>query len=501
MNKIISVNKNNSNSQNHGYVYILSNQSMPGLLNIGMTRSDPYKKVKELSSATGVPTSFNLVYYREFNDCVAAEFEIHSILAARGLRYNDQREFYSIDTTEAINILLSLKNDCVSSQTEETFNGRKDFNSDIDIVDFFKQKELEIKEFENSNFFKEGEDFIYNEYFSHPNPTNEEEAKFKSYVDNGFICKVPFLAGIMSSFDVELQINIILKYVEKGYVSGYIDVIRIYLESINGIDNLSVEKKCWISIMLDEFAINFRNVTREDIYINNAITLYCGISYVLGIEFDKNFYKIIDLDDDRIFDECWLWGNENTDEKAKVLNNKLLEEKDTYLGTNSKLRHEILTSEKYQSFHSPEGLKAYNIGCYFGYGLNGYDRDAEMAEYYWEEAIGKNFKKAYLNLLILYYSDKDKYFEISNKGAMDSCPQCLVKSAARIISGFSLEEEITATTRKRVKRYLDLFESQLELAFYVDKNSCLDSIKTYIYLSSALGFRINTIKISSILKK
>ena len=57
---------------NQGYVYILSNISMPGLLKIGMTRLDPTKRVKELSSSTGVPTPFNLVYYREFNDCVAA---------------------------------------------------------------------------------------------------------------------------------------------------------------------------------------------------------------------------------------------------------------------------------------------------------------------------------------------------------------------------------------------------------------------------------------------
>ena len=95
---------------NHGYVYILSNPSMPGLLKIGMTRFDPSRRVQELSSATGVPTPFQLVYYREFYDCVAAEIEIHSILASKGLRYNDQREFFTIDTVEAINILLSLDN-------------------------------------------------------------------------------------------------------------------------------------------------------------------------------------------------------------------------------------------------------------------------------------------------------------------------------------------------------------------------------------------------------
>ena len=47
----------NNHSSNHGYVYILSNPGMPGLLKIGMTRFDPTRRVQELSSATGVPTS------------------------------------------------------------------------------------------------------------------------------------------------------------------------------------------------------------------------------------------------------------------------------------------------------------------------------------------------------------------------------------------------------------------------------------------------------------
>ena len=107
----------NNHSSNHGYVYILSNPGMPGLLKIGMTRFDPTRRVQELSSATGVPTPFQLVYYREFHDCVAAELEIHSIFATKGLRYNDQREFFSVDTVEAINTLLSLDDEEIANIT------------------------------------------------------------------------------------------------------------------------------------------------------------------------------------------------------------------------------------------------------------------------------------------------------------------------------------------------------------------------------------------------
>lgn len=130
----------NNHSSNHGYVYILSNPGMPGLLKIGMTRFDPTRRVQELSSATGVPTPFQLVYYREFHDCVAAELEIHSIFATKGLRYNDQREFFSVDTVEAINTLLSLDDEEIannSSQPTEVLDV-ENYNADINWDEYYK---------------------------------------------------------------------------------------------------------------------------------------------------------------------------------------------------------------------------------------------------------------------------------------------------------------------------------------------------------------------------
>lgn len=38
-----------------GWVYILSNEYMPGIYKIGMTTNSPEARAKELSSATGVP--------------------------------------------------------------------------------------------------------------------------------------------------------------------------------------------------------------------------------------------------------------------------------------------------------------------------------------------------------------------------------------------------------------------------------------------------------------
>lgn len=112
---------NNYTSSNHGFVYILSNPTMPGLLKIGMTRFDPSRRVQELSSATGVPTPFNLVYYREFSNCVVAETEIHSILASKGLRYNNQREFFQLILLQQLTLYFHYQINQVKNNTLNRF--------------------------------------------------------------------------------------------------------------------------------------------------------------------------------------------------------------------------------------------------------------------------------------------------------------------------------------------------------------------------------------------
>lgn len=44
-----------------GWVYVLENESMPGVYKIGMTTSTPEKRAKDISSSTGVPTPFIVV--------------------------------------------------------------------------------------------------------------------------------------------------------------------------------------------------------------------------------------------------------------------------------------------------------------------------------------------------------------------------------------------------------------------------------------------------------
>ena len=78
-----------------GYVYCMSNESMMGLLKIGMTLDNPEERAKELSSATGVPYPFRVEMCKKVFNPRAKEKAIHDLLSALGYRVNEKREFFN----------------------------------------------------------------------------------------------------------------------------------------------------------------------------------------------------------------------------------------------------------------------------------------------------------------------------------------------------------------------------------------------------------------------
>lgn len=93
---------------NRGFIYILSNPSLDGLVKIGKTTRTPLDRVTELSSATGIPTPFQLLYFKEFEDCDAAERALHALFTARDARVADNREFFRAAPHEAITAVMNL---------------------------------------------------------------------------------------------------------------------------------------------------------------------------------------------------------------------------------------------------------------------------------------------------------------------------------------------------------------------------------------------------------
>lgn len=93
-----------------GYVYVMINPSLPDLVKIGMTTKDPNERAKELSTATGVPTPFMLVFYKPFIDCYSTEQRIHQFLEDKGYRVNNNREFFNMPTKLAIDVVQAYYN-------------------------------------------------------------------------------------------------------------------------------------------------------------------------------------------------------------------------------------------------------------------------------------------------------------------------------------------------------------------------------------------------------
>jgi hypothetical protein len=104
-----------------GYVYILSNQSMPGIVKIGRSINGGASRAKNFyEGATGVPTPFALEFELFTKDPVWLESATHKHLKNR--RVNNGREFFRCDVDQAISAVmkefLSLIDQVVIQQDE-----------------------------------------------------------------------------------------------------------------------------------------------------------------------------------------------------------------------------------------------------------------------------------------------------------------------------------------------------------------------------------------------
>ena len=65
-----------------GWVYVLVNPAMPGLVKIGFTRRNPKGPAASLSKDTGVPAAFTVVFSEIVGNCRRVELITHERLAA-----------------------------------------------------------------------------------------------------------------------------------------------------------------------------------------------------------------------------------------------------------------------------------------------------------------------------------------------------------------------------------------------------------------------------------
>ena len=100
--KEISITKGLTGAQ---YIYILENDTMPGLVKIGFTKNRPSERVKQINAATGVALDFDVKYQYPCFNAHDLEKEIHIYLEKNGFRVNKKKEFFNITVEQAVSVI------------------------------------------------------------------------------------------------------------------------------------------------------------------------------------------------------------------------------------------------------------------------------------------------------------------------------------------------------------------------------------------------------------
>ena len=120
-----------------GIVYVLSNEAMPGLVKIGLTkRNELDARLNELYS-TGVPLPFTCEYAVRVKDCEAVEHALHTAFTKD--RINPAREFFKTSVEYIRPILELLKIEEITSAVNKDMNAKIN-KSEIDALNTYKKR-------------------------------------------------------------------------------------------------------------------------------------------------------------------------------------------------------------------------------------------------------------------------------------------------------------------------------------------------------------------------
>jgi hypothetical protein len=103
-----------------GIIYLLSNPAMPGIIKIGKTIHEDVKIRMAQLYSTGVPVPFECLYAAKVANIDDVEKAFH--IAFGPNRLNPRREFFEIESGQAIAILKLLELENVSPLVEQEVN-------------------------------------------------------------------------------------------------------------------------------------------------------------------------------------------------------------------------------------------------------------------------------------------------------------------------------------------------------------------------------------------
>lgn len=120
-----------------GWLYVLSNDDMPGLVKIGQSAMDPHMRAAELQT-TGVPSPFIIEYKALYDDFALLERLVHKELV--GMRPSPSREFFRLSAPDAVEVIRRVagvppKYEAVLPETARTQPGDANGRNSAGIMD------------------------------------------------------------------------------------------------------------------------------------------------------------------------------------------------------------------------------------------------------------------------------------------------------------------------------------------------------------------------------
>lgn len=252
-----------------GYIYILINPTLNGLVKIGKTSKTPEERAKELSSATGVPTQFMVAYDEFFEDIDLAENHVHEVLKNMGHHIFPNKEFFDIPLKKAIEIIGNVKTEFLKNNHNkgEFITEEKLDDEELDDRYDYEQEKKPYHDLlvEAKNFFYGLGDYMRDiekavELFDKAADLGSGEASYE--------------LGYIVNYGIDVKINkrLALKFLQNGVENNYLRCYLLMAEIYFDIYQPDNSEKC-----INKYFEKLKNLEEADKlelleeYLNNQL--------------------------------------------------------------------------------------------------------------------------------------------------------------------------------------------------------------------------------------
>lgn len=108
-----------------GWVYCMSNKSMPGVVKVGKTKNHPQERADQLFT-TGVPEPFSVEFAKWVKNYSQKEKQLHSLLETQYGRPSPNREFFRCSSTDVFGLFELMEGTYLKgAESPDPFDLRK----------------------------------------------------------------------------------------------------------------------------------------------------------------------------------------------------------------------------------------------------------------------------------------------------------------------------------------------------------------------------------------